>query len=770
MTLPALTPQNDTASKFSVRPPGDTRIIKGNLLNSLIIKICMKRQLFFAFFALAALTPFFAGAGPAPQYNACDAPQLPITGTRIVNVSTESQLQSAVGSLQDGDTIVLANGTYTLSSTLYVSNKQNVTIRGTSGCDGVALVGRGMDNAAFGPVYYGISTNSTNTIIAHMTIRDVYNSLIYVDGAAQSPAIYNVKLLNAGEFFVQVAPRVWAAGIGVDNGLVLYSRFEFPSGPPTVNHGIGTGYAYGISASTVENWVFRGNLFKNLRSPDSAGYPFNPGILLNSNTANNVVEQNVFYNTDHAVIAGFSNQSSIFDNTGGEIRNNFVYYDSGMITPSRKSMTDGAILSTDSSGTKIYHNTIITNGNITNSIRFTVADTTGGEIRNNLTDTAIDIRDGASVTQSGNVTTASTGLFAQPSSIDLHLLPSASIALNQVSAPGSVTTDFDGDNRPSGGASEVGADEYPTDASRPFAPVIFGQVLSQDILTAQSASFRIAGAGTPTLTYQWQRRPSGGSFADIPGATATTYALSSAQLSDSGSEFRCVVSNSSGSVTSNAATLTVQAPIAPIIVLQPQNLSVLAGGNATISFSFRATPPTTFTWQWAPAGSSSFNTMFSSSISAAESPLAYTASGLTLGDSGKQYRCVLTNASGTVTTNAATVTVTASAVPLVFVQQPANQSVSPGQDAAFSVTAGGTGPIYYQWQVSTDGGSTFSDVSGGVYYLYSLSSVSASLNGSRYRVRLTNSSGSITSASALLTVSSTDTVPPGAPTDFELVP
>src|SRR5262245_4995055 len=75
-----------------------------------------------------------------------DAPQLPIAGMRIMNVSTESQLQTAMGNLQPGDTILLANGTYNLTSTLYINGKNDVTIRGTNGSTNVVLVGKGMDN------------------------------------------------------------------------------------------------------------------------------------------------------------------------------------------------------------------------------------------------------------------------------------------------------------------------------------------------------------------------------------------------------------------------------------------------------------------------------------------------------------------------------------------------------------------------------------------------------------------------------------------------
>jgi len=78
------------------------------------------------------------------------APPLPITGTRIVNVATEAQLQTAMGNLQSGDTILLADGTYSLSSTLYINGRKNVTIRGSAGSTNVVLAGKGMDNRNYG--------------------------------------------------------------------------------------------------------------------------------------------------------------------------------------------------------------------------------------------------------------------------------------------------------------------------------------------------------------------------------------------------------------------------------------------------------------------------------------------------------------------------------------------------------------------------------------------------------------------------------------------
>ncbi|MGO8678633.1 MAG: hypothetical protein ACLQVX_22540 [Limisphaerales bacterium] len=92
-----------------------------------------------------------------------NAPPLPINGARIVKVGAEIQLQAAMADLRDGDTILLADGTYTLTSTLYVKERNNVTIRGAAGSPHVVLMGREMDNPNYGDVRFGIWSNGTNT-------------------------------------------------------------------------------------------------------------------------------------------------------------------------------------------------------------------------------------------------------------------------------------------------------------------------------------------------------------------------------------------------------------------------------------------------------------------------------------------------------------------------------------------------------------------------------------------------------------------------------
>jgi hypothetical protein len=91
---------------------------------------------------------------------------------------------------------------------------------------------------------------------------------------------------------------------------------------------------------------------------------------------------------------------------------------------------------------------------------------------------------------------------------------------------------------------------YTTCSSQP--PLIILQPQSQTVAVGATASFAISASGSLPLSYSWQRN----GF-PISGAIATSYNLTNAQYSDSGSQFSCVVTNVSGMTTSAVATLTV---------------------------------------------------------------------------------------------------------------------------------------------------------------------------------------------------------------------
>ena len=99
-----------------------------------------------------------------------------------------------------------------------------------------------------------------------------------------------------------------------------------------------------------------------------------------------------------------------------------------------------------------------------------------------------------------------------------------------------------------------------TDNAAAVAPTITTQPANQTVTAGQTATFAVVAAGTAPLGYQWQKNG-----ANITGATSASYTTATTTTADSGSTFRVVVSNSAGTVTSSAATLTVNPAPAPAV-------------------------------------------------------------------------------------------------------------------------------------------------------------------------------------------------------------
>lgn len=112
------------------------------------------------------------------------------------------------------------------------------------------------------------------------------------------------------------------------------------------------------------------------------------------------------------------------------------------------------------------------------------------------------------------------------------------------------------------------------------APVITDQPDNLTVTAGQPATFQVSATGTPPLSYQWRKGST-----NISGATSATYTIPSTQTSHAGN-YQVVVSNSAGSVTSQAATLTVTPYNAPpsASIMTPASGTLYRGGDV-ISFS-----------------------------------------------------------------------------------------------------------------------------------------------------------------------------------------
>jgi hypothetical protein len=144
-------------------------------------------------------------------------------------------------------------------------------------------------------------------------------------------------------------------------------------------------------------------------------------------------------------------------------------------------------------------------------------------------------------------------------------------------------------------------------------------------------------------------------------------------------------------------------------------------------------------------------TTFSNITGATSTTLSFTTSA---GQNGNQYRAAFTNTAGSSNTNPALLTVnTAAAITL----NPLSQPVTSGLTATFTAGASGQPTPTVQWQVSTNGGTTFSNITGATSTTLSFIT-SAGQSGNQYRAVFTDTCGGATTTAATLTVSSGPTV------------
>ena len=93
---------------------------------------------------------------------------------------------------------------------------------------------------------------------------------------------------------------------------------------------------------------------------------------------------------------------------------------------------------------------------------------------------------------------------------------------------------------------------------------IITQPADKSVIEGKTATFTVNATSSEPLSYQWQQNMNGSGWTDITGETNATYTTGKTTMDMNGTQYRCVVSNSAGSVISDAATLTVQKSTTPI--------------------------------------------------------------------------------------------------------------------------------------------------------------------------------------------------------------
>ena len=278
-------------------------------------------------------------------------------------------------------------------------------------------------------------------------------------------------------------------------------------------------------------------------------------------------------------------------------------------------------------------------------------------------------------------------------------------------------------------------------------PSIGKQPQNVSVKAGEQATFTVAATGTD-LKYQWQiDRNDGNGFADIAGADRASYTTPAVDKTCNGYKYQCVISNSVGSVTTGAVTLTVTEDVTPPAVTK-HIITATAGANGSIS----------------PSGEVKVTEGADQTFSIKAND------GYEIASLKVDGKTVSTAASYTFknVTEAHTIEVTfkQKATPVQptvkkpgISKQPQNVSVKAGEQATFTVKATGT-DLTYQWQINRNNGKGFVDITGADKASYTTGVVDMLCNGYKYQCVISNSAGSVTTNAATLTVTESTTPSP----------
>ncbi len=327
-----------------------------------------------------------------------------------------------------------------------------------------------------------------------------------------------------------------------------------------------------------------------------------------------------WYFSSAAISGATSSSYAITDATVASAGNYYVVVSNayGVVTSSTVALT--VTTATGDTSPTITTQPVAQSATVGNSVSFSVAATGSGTLAYQWYDNGVAISGATAATYTiAAVALTDAGSYTVTVSNDAGAVTSSAATLTVTSPAGST-------------------------------PTITTQPVSQTITAGNSVTFTVAASGTGTLAYQWYF---GGTA--ISGATNSTYSIAAVAATDAGSYY-VTVTNSIGSVSSNAATLTVTTATGdttPTITTQPVSQSV--NTEQSVTFSVVATGSGTLTYQWYDG---------TTAISGATAS-SYTIAAVASTDAGS-YTVVVTNSVGSVTSTAATLTVT-TVLPVVAV-------------------------------------------------------------------------------------------------------
>jgi hypothetical protein len=270
------------------------------------------------------------------------------------------------------------------------------------------------------------------------------------------------------------------------------------------------------------------------------------------------------------------------------------------------------------------------------------------------------------------------------------------------------------------------------------ATTITSQPTNQTVCAGSNMTVSVTATGS-TLTYQWQVSTNGGtSWANISGATSSSYQAISVTAGISGYKYRVIVTGCTV-VTSDPATLTVQNLLAWDNTTS--SVTTCPGGSTTLQATTYNGVLISQSWEVSTDGGSTWTTI------PGQTGSTYLLTSIQYSQNGYRYRSIAVGTCNTLTLSPILLTVHQ---PVSINTQPQSQSICEGSNATFSVAATGYA-LTYQWQQSSNSGSTWSNISGATSSTLTLTAPSISTSGYQYRVVVSGCTN-VNSSAATLTI------------------
>lgn len=261
-----------------------------------------------------------------------------------------------------------------------------------------------------------------------------------------------------------------------------------------------------------------------------------------------------------------------------------------------------------------------------------------------------------------------------------------------------------------------------TNVSPPMGATVSPTI--QSVQSGDSASFELTfEAPQENISVRWRKNG-----AVIDGATGLTLALNSVSQEDAG-EYEAVITDSFGAETlATAGTLDIVTP--PLIVAQPESLSVFEGAAA--SFSVTAVADGDLEYQW------HFN---GQPVATAPNGPEWNINPVDPANAGDYFVDVV----GTGGSQRSASVSLGILTPTRILTPPFSVSAAPGSEVVLSVAADGSGPLVYQWFHNDEAVADSNSPT------LSISNVSASDSGN-YRAQVSGPGGEALSSVAVVTI------------------